>query len=115
MGDRCRPTGRREVETRRGVMHYPEGPLYQHNNTPNSPLPDEFRQQFCLSIPEAPCIGTYSSYSTRKVIVSARSRHPRGVNLLLADGSVRFIANEINLNTWQALSSPRGGEPVGDF
>jgi prepilin-type N-terminal cleavage/methylation domain-containing protein/prepilin-type processing-associated H-X9-DG protein len=99
----------------RGVMHYPEGPLYQHNNTPNSPLPDEFRKQFCLSIPEAPCIGTYSSYDTRKVILSARSRHPGGVNLLLADGSVRFITNSINLSTWQALSSPRGGEVVGDF
>jgi prepilin-type N-terminal cleavage/methylation domain-containing protein/prepilin-type processing-associated H-X9-DG protein len=99
----------------RGVMHYPEGPLYQHNNTPNSPLPDEFRSQFCLSIAEAPCIGTYTSYDTRKVILSARSRHSGGVNLLLADGSVRFVTNSVNLNTWQALSTPRGGEVVGDF
>jgi prepilin-type N-terminal cleavage/methylation domain-containing protein/prepilin-type processing-associated H-X9-DG protein len=99
----------------RGVMHYPEGPLYQHNNTPNSPIPDEFRQQFCLSIPEAPCIGTYTSYDTRKVILAARSRHPGGVNLLLADGSVRFVDNGINLPTWQALSTPKGGEVVSDF
>lgn len=99
----------------RGVMHYPEGPLYQHNNTPNSPTPDEFRNQFCRSIPEAPCIGTYTSYDTRKVILSARSRHPGGVNLALADGSVRFVQNSINLGTWKALSTPGGGEVVGDF
>ncbi|MCA1696194.1 MAG: DUF1559 domain-containing protein, partial [Actinobacteria bacterium] len=24
----------------RGVMHYPEGPLYHHNETPNSTTPD---------------------------------------------------------------------------
>ena len=99
----------------RGVMHYPEGPLYQHNNTPNSPVPDQFRNQFCLSIPEAPCIGTYSSWDTRKVILSARSRHPGGVNLLLADGSVRFISNSVDLTIWQALCTPRGGEVVGDL
>jgi len=99
----------------RGVMHYPEGPLYQHNNTPNSPIPDQFRNQFCLPIPEAPCIGTYSSWDTRKVILTARSRHPGGVNLLLGDGSVRFITNSIDLAIWQALCTPRGGEVVGDF
>jgi prepilin-type N-terminal cleavage/methylation domain-containing protein/prepilin-type processing-associated H-X9-DG protein len=99
----------------RGVMHYPEGPLYQHNDTPNSPSPDQFRMQFCLPIPEAPCIGTYSSYDTRKVILTARSRHPGGVNLALADGSVRFVQNSINTDTWHALSTPHGGEVVGDF
>jgi prepilin-type N-terminal cleavage/methylation domain-containing protein/prepilin-type processing-associated H-X9-DG protein len=99
----------------RGVMHYPEGPLYQHNNTPNSPVPDWFRMQFCLPIPGAPCIGTYSSFDTRKVILSARSRHPGGVNLLLADGSVRFVTDSIDLVTWQALCTPRGGEVVSDF
>jgi prepilin-type N-terminal cleavage/methylation domain-containing protein/prepilin-type processing-associated H-X9-DG protein len=99
----------------RGVMHYPEGPLYQHNNTPNSPVPDQFRVQFCQSIPRAPCIGTYTSWDTRKVILSARSRHPGGVNVLLADGSVRFAADAISLATWQALSTPAGGEVVGDY
>ena len=42
----------------RGVMHYPEGPLYHHNQTPNSPVPDEFRQGMCLTIPRAPCVPT---------------------------------------------------------
>jgi prepilin-type processing-associated H-X9-DG protein len=99
----------------RGVMHYREGPLYHHNNTPNSSVPDWFRMQFCLSIPNAPCLGTYSSWDTRRVILSARSRHPGGVNVLLGDGGVRFISNSIDLAAWQALCTPRGGEPVADF
>jgi hypothetical protein len=35
--------------------------------------------------------------------------------VLLADGAVRFVRQAISLNTWQALSSPAGGETVNDF
>jgi prepilin-type N-terminal cleavage/methylation domain-containing protein/prepilin-type processing-associated H-X9-DG protein len=40
------------------------------------------------------------------------SLHPGGTNVLLGDGSVRFIKQSINLRTWQALSSRAGGEVV---
>lgn len=40
----------------------------------------------------------------------ARSRHQGGVNLALADGSVRFVANNVSLQIWQALGSRDGGE-----
>ena len=43
---------------------------------------------------------------------AARSRHPGGVNSLLADGSVRFFKNTINLPTWVALGSMSGGEVI---
>ena len=43
---------------------------------------------------------------------ASRSRHPSGVNSLLADGSVRFFKNSINLNTWVALGSMAGGEAI---
>ena len=33
------------------------------------------------------------------------SRHPGGVNLLMGDGSVRFVKNTINLATWRALGT----------
>jgi len=100
----------------RGVMHYVEGPLYQHNRTPNSPVPDELRNTYCISIPQAPCIGTFSSCCPKLMTVTARSRHTGGVNVLLGDGGVRFTSNNISLVTWQALSSPRGGEVLGsDF
>jgi prepilin-type N-terminal cleavage/methylation domain-containing protein len=99
----------------RGVMHYPEGPLYQHNHTPDSAVPDNFRTSLCVSIPQAPCIGTYPSWDTRNVILTARSHHTGGVNLVLADGSVRFVSDDIDLGTWQALGSIAGGEPLGNF
>jgi prepilin-type N-terminal cleavage/methylation domain-containing protein len=100
----------------RGIMHYPEGPLYHHNHTPNSPNPDHFRSELCQSTPQAPCIGAYPDWSTRAVILTARSNHPGGVNILLGDASVRCVKNSITLPTWQALSSPNKGDQIGpDF
>jgi prepilin-type N-terminal cleavage/methylation domain-containing protein/prepilin-type processing-associated H-X9-DG protein len=40
------------------------------------------------------------------------SRHPTGVNLLLGDGSVRFIKNSIDLATWRALGTIAGNEVI---
>jgi prepilin-type N-terminal cleavage/methylation domain-containing protein/prepilin-type processing-associated H-X9-DG protein len=40
------------------------------------------------------------------------SRHPGGVNFLLGDGSVRFIKNTIDLNSWRALGTRAGGEVI---
>ena len=99
----------------RGVMHYPEGSLYQHNQTPNSPVPDEFRQGMCLSILRAPCVPTSTSWNPKRITLTARSLHPNGVMALIGDGSVRFVANNVALATWKALSSPQGGETLGDF
>jgi prepilin-type N-terminal cleavage/methylation domain-containing protein/prepilin-type processing-associated H-X9-DG protein len=44
--------------------------------------------------------------------VASRSRHPGGVNALMADGSVKFIKNTVDTVTWQALGSRNGGEVV---
>ncbi len=38
--------------------------------------------------------------------------HPGGANVLLGDGSVRFIKQSINLRTWSALSSRSNGEVI---
>jgi prepilin-type N-terminal cleavage/methylation domain-containing protein/prepilin-type processing-associated H-X9-DG protein len=40
------------------------------------------------------------------------SHHPGGVNILFADGSVRFIKDSISPPTWWALGSRNGGEVV---
>ncbi len=44
-----------------------------------------------------------------------RSRHIGGVHMVLADGSTRFISDNIDYVTWQALGSRRDGNAVGDF
>lgn len=62
---------------------------------PNSPLPD------CT----AHGLGWYK----------AASKHAGGVNVVLCDGSVRFVNDRISLNTWRALSTAMGAEIIGDY
>jgi prepilin-type processing-associated H-X9-DG protein len=38
------------------------------------------------------------------------SHHPGGANALFADGSVKFIKDSINLNTWWSLGTKGNGE-----
>jgi hypothetical protein len=37
------------------------------------------------------------------------------VNVLLGDGSVRFVSDTIALATWRALGTMDGGEVVGPY
>ncbi|MEO8493827.1 MAG: DUF1559 domain-containing protein [Planctomycetota bacterium] len=99
----------------RGVMHYPEGPLYQHNQGPNTTVADQFRGSLCITLPRAPCIGTYTAWNNRSIVLSARSLHPGVVNLALVDGSVRSVSGTVNLLTWQNLGTPQDGAALGDF
>jgi prepilin-type N-terminal cleavage/methylation domain-containing protein/prepilin-type processing-associated H-X9-DG protein len=48
-------------------------------------------------------------------ITPARSQHPGGVNVCMADGSVRFVQNNINLLTWQILGNIGDGQTPGEF
>ncbi|HEV3121224.1 MAG TPA: H-X9-DG-CTERM domain-containing protein, partial [Isosphaeraceae bacterium] len=44
------------------------------------------------------------------VQLAPSSYHPGGVNVLIGDGSVRFIKDGIARNVWLALSTRNGGE-----
>jgi len=44
--------------------------------------------------------------------VAASSYHSGGVNVCMADGSVRFVSDNIDFPTWQAMGSRAGGEPL---
>lgn len=46
-------------------------------------------------------------------VVTSRSYHTGGVNVLLMDGSVRVISNSVELVVWRALGTRAGGEVVG--
>ncbi len=47
-----------------------------------------------------------------RLVMTASSLHPGGVNVGLADGSVRFIKDSIDRATWRALGSMNGGEVI---
>src|SRR5262249_3488754 len=49
--------------------------------------------------------------------LASGSYHPGGVNIVLADGSVRFVSDGISLATWKKLGTRSGGEVIdpGDF
>jgi prepilin-type N-terminal cleavage/methylation domain-containing protein/prepilin-type processing-associated H-X9-DG protein len=99
----------------------PGSALFSCWDTPNSSNPDESYRGF-MSCPQdhgdtlykAPCesagIPPWTSH------FAARSKHPNGVNVGFADGSVRFIGNNIDLVTWRQLGTRAGDEVIGsDF
>jgi prepilin-type N-terminal cleavage/methylation domain-containing protein/prepilin-type processing-associated H-X9-DG protein len=56
-------------------------------------------------------LGGTDDYST-PIAVSASSRHPGGVNVAMADGSVHFIRNQVDPAVWKALATVSGGEAI---
>lgn len=50
-----------------------------------------------------------------EAVAGARSAHPGGVNVALADGSVRLVSDTINLITWRNLHDRRDGEVLSGF
>jgi prepilin-type N-terminal cleavage/methylation domain-containing protein/prepilin-type processing-associated H-X9-DG protein len=81
-------------------------------SAPNSSSPDLIHPgKYCYNQPELnlPCAESTGDQAT----AAARSRHPGGVNVLMGDGSVHFVNQNINLDTWQALGSISGGEIAG--
>jgi len=70
--------------------------IYSHINTPNRKACDYEDQK-------QDGRGTIT-------MVNASSLHSGGVNVLAADGSVKFIKNSVNYRTWMGLSTPNGGE-----
>jgi prepilin-type N-terminal cleavage/methylation domain-containing protein/prepilin-type processing-associated H-X9-DG protein len=73
--------------------------VYNHVSTPNSLT--------CGGIPFP------GSMVNMDMDVPASSMHTNGVNVVLCDGSVRFVSNAISLPTWQALGTRNGGDLLG--
>jgi hypothetical protein len=89
------------------------GIFFSTRVTPNTSVPDVFDWCSPDAVPRAPCIDAGFS---QPMFVAARSYHPAGVNLGLADGSVRIVANEVDAAVYQALGSRNGAEvTTGSF
>jgi prepilin-type N-terminal cleavage/methylation domain-containing protein/prepilin-type processing-associated H-X9-DG protein len=91
---------------------------------PNSSQPDVMQSASYCSInnggfnPQGvTCVGATGTLSANGLYSGGlgmnnipRSKHPGGVNTGMCDGSVRFVKNSVNIYTFQALSSAKGGE-----
>ncbi len=96
----------------RGFSWWFEGAAFEAYLAPNSLSPDLMQSQSYCNTSDAsnpPCAAAPSIVA---ITNAARSRHPGGVNVGLADGSVRFIKNSINLFSWRALSTTQGNEVI---
>ena len=94
----------------RGVKwHYgaPGHSLYNHRRPPNDGRVD-CRGGLPHSDKSDP------NWNGLSLNVATRSRHPGGVNVAFADGSVRFIKNTIANWSWQSMGSRNKGEVDGD-
>jgi prepilin-type processing-associated H-X9-DG protein len=83
---------------------------------PNSAAPDVLNNaQYCVNQPEInlPCTVNSEGGNVHN-LRAARSRHTGGVQAVMGDGSVRFVQDSININTWRAMSTIRGGEVIAD-
>lgn len=49
------------------------------------------------------------------VVMTASSRHNSGVNVLLGDGSVRFVAENIDADVWRGIGTINGSEATSSF
>ncbi len=91
---------------------------FSTSEVPNTSVPDRVytcKEEFYHAAPnDAPCesgntLGLTGRYNF------ARSYHTGGVQATLADGSVRFISDSINRQTWMKLGLRKDGQPIGEF
>jgi prepilin-type N-terminal cleavage/methylation domain-containing protein/prepilin-type processing-associated H-X9-DG protein len=62
--------------------------------------------------PWGDCRCTGGGYPNDATFANTSSLHPGGVNVMMADGSVRFVKSTISQNIWWALGTRANGEVV---
>ena len=62
--------------------------------------------------PNQPACAVSPGFGNVDSFIGASSFHPGGVNVLLLDGSVRFVKSSVSLATWNALGTRAFGEVV---
>jgi prepilin-type N-terminal cleavage/methylation domain-containing protein/prepilin-type processing-associated H-X9-DG protein len=93
----------------RGFSWWAPGAQFTTLLPPNSSSPDIVTQN-CVNLPSMnlPCVDNGGAWN----IQAARSRHANGVNVVMCDGSVRFVTQGINIGAWQAMGTTQGGEVI---
>jgi prepilin-type N-terminal cleavage/methylation domain-containing protein len=78
--------------------------LYNHHYPPNTPTLD------CMGVLMSPPVGQgdrlYAAFGWR----AARSSHPSGVNVVMADGRGAFVRDDVDPAVWRAAATRAGSE-----
>ncbi|WP_166827934.1 DUF1559 domain-containing protein [Thalassoroseus pseudoceratinae] len=99
----------------RGFTWWGDASSFSTYLAPNSSQPDTiYSSSYCNNQPNLnlPCTTSSSSNPT---MFGSRSRHPGGVQVVLCDGSARFISENVDLDTWRGLGTTQGSEVLGEF
>jgi len=83
--------------------------------SPNSGSPDLLYVGWCDNQPGSnlPCINGDTGPNNT---VAARSQHTGGLNVVMGDGSVRFVSNGVDLvSVWRPMATLAGGEVIPNF
>jgi prepilin-type N-terminal cleavage/methylation domain-containing protein/prepilin-type processing-associated H-X9-DG protein len=99
----------------RGVTWWTDATTFTTYLPPNSNLSDQMYSVNACDYPNGgntPCIAIPSATPAPPLWTAARSYHPGGVNTLMADGSVKFLKNTVNLFVWRGISSTKGQEVI---
>jgi prepilin-type processing-associated H-X9-DG protein len=75
------------------IRAYHSTTMYFHGSTPN---------------------GRSCMFPPGRIMTTASSRHNGGVNVLMSDGSSRFVADEVSVIVWRALGTRNGDEVIGE-
>ena len=94
----------------RGFTWWGDATSMQTYLMPNSPLPDRiYTLNYCNPIPGMPCdLQSSSNPGT----FGSRSLHAGGVQVAMGDGSVRFVAETLDMSVWRAMGTAQGAEAV---
>lgn len=92
----------------RGLTWYGPHTGFVAHYLPNSLSPDLLAGGFCKNA-ESSLLGMPCADGGGKFLFSARSRHTGGVQIGLGDGAVRFVNENLDINTWRALAGMQDG------
>lgn len=100
-----------------GTAADPADPIYTVQTIPADKKPNFYHTglsviRWAINSPTSVANSSDQCYMTNTVL---NSFHPGGIQVGLADGSVRFLAETINMETLLKLGSGDDGVPVGDF
>lgn len=102
--------------------------MFNDASAPNSKAPQSDDMENCAvsGLLGVPPMGCFDNSSTGQM--TARSLHTNGIHALMADGSVRFISENVEFShhptgcgpvnqrgVWQKIHTRDGGEVVGEF